>query len=188
MTLFLSCVSFQFKFDHFHYFPRRKYASTITSESNLHSIQTNEFKSQKEYIQFLKSESALPSGFSIGMTRFSFRPDELDKELPMNLTAILLDKPSSSFAALFTSNACPGGTVLIGKERMKNSKEIQAIVVNNKISNVCPGGILDGGVSDSERLCKAVSKQFNLNDHTKVCQYDIISALVSDSNGILGFS
>lgn len=120
------------------------------------------FTSQDEYLSSVKSQSKLPAGFAIGTTRFLFRPMEVDKVLPMNLTIIQTSQPTSSFAAMFTSNLFPGGPVIIGKERLKNSEFLQAIVVNNKISNVCPGGIGDRGAKDSDSVCEYVADALGL--------------------------
>ena len=58
-------------------------------------------------------------------------------------------------------------------------KEIQAIVINNKISNVCPGGGGgDGGVGDAEKVCEAVAKQMNLPSSTCV---------LPSSTGVIGW-
>ena len=136
------------------------------------------FSSQSSYLQYLQSISHLPQGFSVGSARFPFRPFEVDKELAMNLTVIVADKPSSSFAAMFTSNQFPGGPILVGRERMKTSQQIQAIVVNNKISNVCPGRVSDRGVGDSERVCEGVASTFALPSKDLV---------LPSSTGIIGW-
>jgi len=72
--------------------------SQVTSSSSLR-MSSNEgfskdstFASQKDYLLYLQSISTLPDGFSVGNTRFNFRPFEMDKTLPMNLTLILTDK------------------------------------------------------------------------------------------------
>jgi glutamate N-acetyltransferase/amino-acid N-acetyltransferase len=53
---------------------------------------------------------------------------------------IALDKPTSDFAAVFTKNAFPGAPVIVGRKRLE-SQNLGAIIINNKISNVCaPGG------------------------------------------------
>ena len=96
----------------------------------------------------------------------------------MNLTVIMTEKPSSSFAAMFTSNEFPGGPILVGRERMKSSDKIQAIVVNNKISNVCPGGVSDRGAGDSERVCESVANSF------KFASKDLV---LPSSTGIIGW-
>jgi glutamate N-acetyltransferase/amino-acid N-acetyltransferase len=127
----------------------------------------------------LKSISTLPKGFSIGASRFLFSPIELaDKLLPMNLTIIKLDKPTESFAAMFTSNKFPGGPVIVGKDRLKNSKRLQAVVINNKISNVCPGTVSDSGVGDSEQVCQAVADVLQLSSKDLV---------FPSSTGIIGW-
>lgn len=136
------------------------------------------FANQADYLKFLDSISALPSGFSVGCARFMFKPFEVDKTLPMNLTLIMTEKPTTSFAAMFTSNKFPGGPVLVGKERMKNSKTLQAIVVNNKISNVCPGGVADRGAGDSDSLCQSVANTLKLGSKDSV---------FPSSTGIIGW-
>jgi glutamate N-acetyltransferase/amino-acid N-acetyltransferase len=120
------------------------------------------YANQKDYLSYLATISALPEGFSVGNSRFNFKPFEVDKTLPMNVTIIMADKPTSSFAAMFTSNQFPGGPIIIGKERLKSSEFMQAIVVNNKISNVCPGGSPDKGAGDSDTICEATSKILKL--------------------------
>ena len=136
------------------------------------------FTSQEEYIQHLDSISNLPEGFSVGTSRFMFTPFEVVKTLPMNLTLIMTDKPTSSFAAMFTSNQFPGGPIIVGKERMKSSQFLQAVVVNNKISNVCPGGSSDSGAGDSEAICEATAK---------VLKLDSKSYVLPSSTGIIGW-
>jgi glutamate N-acetyltransferase/amino-acid N-acetyltransferase len=107
-----------------------------------------------------------------------FSPMEVNKQLPMNLTIIKLDQPTESFAAMFTSNKFPGGPVLVGKERMQKSKQLQAVVINNKISNVCPGGVDDRGAGDSEVVCQAVADSLQLQSKDLV---------FPSSTGIIGW-
>jgi len=136
------------------------------------------FASQREYLAYLESISALPAGFSVGAARFSFKPFEVDKTLPMNLTLIMTEKPTDAFAAMFTSNKFPGGPIIVGRERIKSSPLLQAVVVNNKISNVCPGGSSDFGASDSDQVCQAVADQMGLPSKTLV---------FPSSTGIIGW-
>eukprot|EP01038_Epipyxis_sp_PR26KG_P010862 gene10862-14579_t len=137
------------------------------------------FSSSNEYITYLKSQSTIPQGFSIATSRFSFKPYEVDKILPMNLTMIVLDKPTNSFTACFTSNKFPGGPVRVGKTRIEQSKYLQAVVINNKISNVCPGGgVSDGGYDDSDQVCQSVADSLNLPSKSYV---------FPSSTGIIGW-
>lgn len=136
------------------------------------------FADQATYLRYLESISALPVGFSVGAARFSFKPFEVDKTLPMNLTLITTDEPTDSFAAMFTSNKFPGGPIIVGRERMKSSPKLQAVVVNNKISNVCPGGSSDFGASDSDHVCQAVADKLGLASKTLV---------FPSSTGIIGW-
>lgn len=136
------------------------------------------FPNQPSYLKYLESISKLPAGFSVGAARFNFKPFEVDKTLPMNLTIIMTDKPTDSFAAMFTSNKFPGGPIIIGRERMQTSTFLQAIAVNNKISNVCPGGSNNFGASDSDQVCQAVADQLGLPSKTLV---------FPSSTGIIGW-
>jgi len=136
------------------------------------------FPDQKSYLQYLESISTLPAGFSVGAARFSFSPFEVKKTLPMNLTLIVTDESTDAFAAMFTSNQFPGGPIYIGKERIKSSPALQAVVINNKISNVCPGGSTDFGAGDSDRVCQAVADQLGLPSK---------SLIFPSSTGIIGW-
>ena len=137
------------------------------------------FKSSGEYITHLERISKLPKGFSVGSSRFTFRPSEVDASLPMNLTIIKLDQPTESFAAMFTSNQFPGGPIIVGRDRIKTSETIQAVVINNKISNVCPGsGVTDKGVGDSEEICRSVAECLQLESKNLV---------IPSSTGIIGW-
>src|ERR1035438_10583298 len=65
------------------------------------------------------------------------------------LTLIALDRPTADFAAVFTRNAFPGAPVLVGRARL-DGPSLGAILINNKISNVCA----PGGVAAAERICE----------------------------------
>ena len=75
----------------------------------------------------------------------------------MTLTLIALDRPTSAFALMFTRNAFPGAPVVIGRQRLAEPT-LGAVIVNNKISNVCA----PGGVETSQRLCAATAAQLGL--------------------------
>jgi hypothetical protein len=129
------------------------------------------FANQQEYLTYLASVSALPQGFSVGTSRFMFQPFEVQKTLPMNVTVIVADKPSTSFAAMFTSNQFPGGPIIVGKDRLKSSKALQGVVVNNKISNVMPGGSPDRGAGSHLPLpyLPLPSTPFRATSHRRCC-------------------
>lgn len=110
------------------------------------------FQSREEHRQWLASQSALPGGFRVGTTRFEFVPREAPKPARMTLTLVALDRPSPDFAAVFTRNAFPGAPIIVGRSRLE-SESLAAIIINNKISNVCA----PGGVDASEKICAAVA-------------------------------
>jgi glutamate N-acetyltransferase/amino-acid N-acetyltransferase len=132
------------------------------------------FASADAYLASLGPLSALPAGFRVGTHSIEFRPAELpDRTAKMTLTLIALDKPTSSFAAMFTSNSFPGAPVLVGRRRLASSPTVQAVIVNNKISNVCA----PGGVADSEAVCSAVASALKLSSAEQV---------IPSSTGVIG--
>jgi glutamate N-acetyltransferase/amino-acid N-acetyltransferase len=84
-------------------------------------------------------------------------PREAPKPAKMTLTLIALDQPTADFAAMFTRNAFPGAPIIVGRKRL-NEPTLGAIVVNNKVSNVCA----PGGVETSEQICAATAKLLGL--------------------------
>ncbi|KAG8461642.1 hypothetical protein KFE25_001260 [Diacronema lutheri] len=126
----------------------------------------------------LRADGRLPRGFSIGTTGLSFSPAEKPAmNAKMNMTLVVLDEPTESFAAVFTRNAFPGAPVLVGKRRMAE-RAVQAVVVNNKISNVCAGSP-DGPVADSERVCAALAAELGLAGGAEL--------VVPCSTGVIGW-
>jgi glutamate N-acetyltransferase/amino-acid N-acetyltransferase len=131
-----------------------------------------EFSSVEAHRAWLKSQAKLPRGFRVGSTRFGFVPAEVHKPSAMTLTLIALDQPTDSFAAMFTRNAFPGAPVIVGRRRL-SSPSIAAIVVNNKVSNVCA----PGGIDASERLCAGVADLLGLRP----------DAVIPSSTGVIGW-
>ncbi|MFM2418867.1 MAG: hypothetical protein RL385_3590 [Pseudomonadota bacterium] len=130
------------------------------------------FSSRDEHRAFLAQESALPAGFRVGTARFSFVPVEVHKPSTMALTLIALDSPTDAFAAMFTKNAFPGAPVVVGRRRLAEPR-LGAIVVNNKISNVCA----PGGEAASERLCAEVASLLGMRQEE----------VLPSSTGVIGW-
>jgi glutamate N-acetyltransferase/amino-acid N-acetyltransferase len=84
-------------------------------------------------------------------------PREAPKPAKMTLTLIALDQPTPDFAAMFTRNALPGAPIIVGRKRL-NAATLGAVIVNNKVSNVCA----PGGVEASERICAELAKLLQL--------------------------
>ncbi len=119
-----------------------------------------EFSSLEAHRAWLASQSTLPRGFRVGAARFGFVPVEVHKPSAMTLTLITLDRPTDSFAAVFTRNAFPGAPVVVGRARLA-SPTLAAVVVNNKVSNVCA----PHGVEASERLCAGAAALLGVEAH-----------------------
>ncbi|HYP17052.1 MAG TPA: bifunctional ornithine acetyltransferase/N-acetylglutamate synthase [Opitutus sp.] len=131
------------------------------------------FSSRESHRTWLAAQAALPAGFRVGTTRFAFTPVEAPKPAKMTLTLIALDKPTRDFAAVFTRNAFPGAPVIVGRQRL-NEETLGAIVVNNKISNVCA----PGGVETAEKICLATGRLLGLSG----------SQVLPSSTGVIGWS
>lgn len=131
------------------------------------------FSSREAHRAWLAAQAALPAGFRVGTTRLDFTPREAPKPAKMTLTLIALDRPTRDFAAVFTRNAFPGAPVIVGRRRLEQDT-LGAIVVNNKISNVCA----PGGVETAEKICAAAGKLLGL-DGTQV---------LPSSTGVIGWT
>ena len=115
------------------------------------------FASAAEHRAWLDTQSALPAGFRAGAARLEFTPVEVPKPARMTLALLALDRPTDAFAAKFTRNAFPGAPVVVGRRRL-DSPRLGAILVNNKVSNVCA----PGGVEASERLCAEAARALGI--------------------------
>ena len=130
------------------------------------------FSSRDAHRAWLQSQSILPAGFRVGTTSLSFVPVEAPKPAKMNLTLVALDRPTPDFAGVFTRNACPGAPVIIGRRRLDEAT-VGALVVNNKVANVCA----PDGVAIAERWCETVAGGLGLQG----CQ------VLPNSTGVIGW-
>ncbi len=132
----------------------------------------NEFSSEAEHRAWLHAQSQLPQGFRVGTRKFEFKSVELRKPASMTLTVIALDEATDTFSCLFTSNAFPGAPITVGREVAASGK-IGAILVNNKISNVCA----PQGVEDCRATCEKLAELLN-QDATEI---------LPGSTGVIGW-
>ena len=130
------------------------------------------FASKNEHLTWLASQAILPAGFRVGTARFEFVPVEVPKPAAMNLTLIALERPTADFAAMFTRNAFPGAPVILGRKRL-DEPTVGAVVVNNKISNVCA----PGGVAAAERVCAGVASTLGIT----------AGQVIPSSTGVIGW-
>lgn len=130
------------------------------------------FPDRDAHRAWLASQAALPAGFRVGGTRFEFMPKEAPKPAKMTLTLITLDQPTAAFAAMFTRNAFPGAPVIVGRKRLLEPT-LGAVIINNKISNVCA----PGGVEASERICAALAPHLGLT----------AAQVLPSSTGVIGW-
>jgi glutamate N-acetyltransferase/amino-acid N-acetyltransferase len=147
---------------------------TAASPPHLSNVPSsaNVFSSRSVHRAWLATQGTLPAGFRVGTTRFGFTPREVSKPAEMTLTLIALDRPSPDFAAVFTRNAFPGAPVVIGRQRLAEPA-LGAILVNNKISNVCA----PGGVEAAERVCTETARLLHLQPHE----------ILPSSTGVIGW-
>ncbi|HRI82610.1 MAG TPA: bifunctional ornithine acetyltransferase/N-acetylglutamate synthase [Opitutaceae bacterium] len=130
------------------------------------------FKNREEHRRWLAAQAALPAGFRVGTARFDFIPREAPKPAKMNLTLIALDRPTPDFAAVFTRNAFPGAPVIVGRKRL-GGPGLGAIIINNKISNVCA----PGGEAAAEQICAATARLLQMQP----------SEVLPSSTGVIGW-
>ena len=131
------------------------------------------FAGRDAHRAWLASQATLPAGFRVGCTRFDFTPREAPKPAKMTLTLIAPDQPTAAFAAMFTRNAFPGAPVIVGRKRL-GEPTLGAIIINNKISNVCA----PGGVEIAEQICAATAATLGLAP----------SQVLPSSTGVIGWS
>jgi len=114
------------------------------------------YNTKEEYLIELEKRGKLPEGFKTAVLPLSFFPAErpVEKPLPMRMSLLMLDKPTSVFGAAFTRNKCPGAPVILGKERLASGR-IRGVLINNKIANVC----IESGVRDSLALLEKLAEE-----------------------------
>jgi glutamate N-acetyltransferase/amino-acid N-acetyltransferase len=131
------------------------------------------FPDRNSHRAWLATQAALPAGFRVGTARFDFVPREAPKPAKMTLTLLALDQPTENFAAVFTKNAFPGAPIIVGRSRL-GAPRLGAIIVNNKISNVCA----PGGVETSERICAETARLLGMG----------ATEVLPSSTGVIGWS
>ncbi len=130
--------------------------------------------SATDYRNELKQRGDLPEGFSTGFMQLKFKPAELgtDQEMEMNMSLLILDKPTDTFAGTFTRNLFPGAPVKLCRKRL-DSESFRGIIINNKIANVC----IETGIEDSERILSAAAEQIGCGS----------AELMGSSTGVIGW-
>lgn len=123
-------------------------------------MKEDQFSSEEEYLKWLEDSTVLPRGFSVGVTSFTFSPQEKKSDQPyfMNMGLVLCDSPTPSFAAVFTKNAFCGFPVVIGRELL-TQESCTGVVVNNRIANVaCPDG-KESALAVTDGVMQLLSKE-----------------------------
>jgi len=126
----------------------------------------------------METVSQLPKGFATGSADGTFVSVEAPSlgNLKIRATVIhMTEGPTDSWAACFTSNKFPGAPIKVGRKRMAEGGPLQALVINNKVSNVCSGG---DGEADAELVCSAVAKGLGLESS---------SLVLPSSTGVIGW-
>lgn len=131
------------------------------------------FENRDAHRAWLAAQATLPAGFRVGCARFEFMPREAPKPAKMTLTLLALDRPTADFAAVFTRNAFPGAPVIVGRKRLAEPS-LGAVIINNKISNVCA----PGGVETSEKICAETGRLLGL----------AASQVLPCSTGVIGWT
>lgn len=152
-------------------------ATPFSSTTETHDV-LPEFGFVTEYLDYIENVSELPKGFATGSADGSFISAEAPDlgNLKVRCTVIhLTEGPTDSWVACFTSNKLPGAPIKVGRRRLMEGGQIQALVINNKVSNVCSGG---DGEADAEIVCAAVANTLNLESS---------SLVLPSSTGVIGW-
>ena len=167
--------------------PPNVYARSPFSTSLAETLDEEFFATEEEHLAFLNKHAQLPAGFSVGMHTFGFNPQELPSlDAKMTLSLLALDDPngSASWSAMFTRNAFPGSPVIVGRDLLADpDSRLRAICVNNKISNVFPGG---NGVQDARDVAEAALQALPGYEAVQNTLLQKVSVLPS-STGIIGW-
>jgi glutamate N-acetyltransferase/amino-acid N-acetyltransferase len=137
------------------------------------------FDTKEDYLSFLQERSQLPKGFATGTAKGTFVSQEAPAmgKLPISGTVIhLTEGPTENWAAVFTKNKFPGAPIIVGRARLASGNALQALVINNKVSNVCSGG---DGVADAEQVCEAVAQALQLPGGA--------ASVLPSSTGVIGW-
>jgi glutamate N-acetyltransferase/amino-acid N-acetyltransferase len=107
------------------------------------------------YYKSLEAQNELPRGFTGATRSFTFSSAErgTSDSLRMDLSLIAVERPSSSVAAVTTTNRFPGAPVLMVRELLSSGGPVKGVLLNNKVANV---GV-PGGLEDAKRLTGALS-------------------------------
>jgi glutamate N-acetyltransferase/amino-acid N-acetyltransferase len=92
----------------------------------------------------------------VATTATSFRPAELGAGAAahtINLSLLVLDQPTTAFAAVTTTNQLVGAPVTVVRAALSAAQPVQGIVINNRVANVCA---VDG-VASAQALLTAVA-------------------------------
>ena len=115
-----------------------------------------EYNNPEAWAAAIAAQTRLPDGFRLATTSLEFIPQERPegKPYPMRLSLVLADRPSTAFAGMYTRNAFPGAPVVVGREMLKGT-QAQAILINNKVSNVGS----PTGIADARALCAGIARE-----------------------------
>lgn len=108
------------------------------------------------YYRSLEAQNELPRGFTGATRSFTFSSAErgTSDSLRMDLSLIAVERPTSSVAAVTTTNRFPGAPVLLVREVLSSGEPVRGVVLNNKVANV---GV-PGGLDDAKRLTGALKE------------------------------
>lgn len=100
-------------------------------------------------------KAIMPKGYSCTSKNCGIKPEGAD------LSLIFSEVPANA-AAVFTKNQFPGAPIIVGREIIQKG-ELQAIVVNSRVSNVGTG---QQGIDNAKRMGKAVAREMGISEDT----------------------
>jgi glutamate N-acetyltransferase/amino-acid N-acetyltransferase len=107
----------------------------------------------------------------------------------MTLTMLSLDNPegTASWAGMFTKNAFPGSPVVVGRSLLAQSdSRLRGVIINNKISNVFPGGD-SSGVDNARQVAEAAQTALEAVKDTTTTTTTTASTTTTTTTGKASF-
>lgn len=120
-----------------------------------------------------------PRGYTCASTNCGLKQSAPD-------LALFYSDRLAAAAAIFTRNQFPGAPVIVGRELIQRG-ELQAIIVNSRVSNVGTGGV---GIENAHRMGRAAARELGVDEaHVLMSSTGVIGVplpIEKVENGVVG--
>lgn len=100
-----------------------------------------------------------------------------------DVALLVADAPCAA-AAVFTTNKVAAAPVILGRQKIEASGQVQAVIINSGYANACTGR---QGLADAQEITDAVAKMLAIDPaHTLIASTGVIGALLPVDRMIAG--